>query len=152
MPRPTYIGSDSNQYFCVEISDPDGPSYLPSEARRINPPPSPKSMSHNRHRGFFFDYNAPDETALTPSPGIVENRPLASCERSKRGSSGTDWYRVKLAADEIKDANHFYSFELNVPDHLPSSPLCPKHPKHHRTGGKGVCPYHGRNKALSLEE
>lgn len=152
VPRATYIGSDSNEYFCVEISDRDGPSYLPSEARRINTPPSPKSTSNNRHRGFFFDYDAPDGIALTPSPGMFESRPLASGERSKRGSSGTDWYRVKLAADEIKDANHFYSFELNVPDHLPSSPLCPKHPKHHRTRGKGVCPYHGRNKVLSLEE
>ena len=150
--RATYIGSDSNQYFCVEISDPDGPSYLPSEARRIHPPPAPPSMRANRRRGFFVDDPAPHETALTPSPVMVESRPRASCERSKLGSSGTDWYRVKLAADEIKDSNHFYSFELNVPDHLPSSPLCPKHPKHHRTGGKGVCPYHGRNKALPLEE
>lgn len=141
-----YTGSDSKQYPSVELSSPDGPSYLPSEARRINTPPSPKSMSGKHLRGFFFDYTAPHET--TPSPDADESRPLASRERRKQRSSGVDWYRVKLAADEAKDEQ--LSFELNVPEHLPNSPLCPKHPKH-RSGGKGVCVYHGRNKAIPME-
>lgn len=149
-PQAMYTGSDSKKYLRVEISNPDGPSYLPSEARRIGTPPTPDSMPGKRLRGFFFDYNAPHEANLGPGPETVEGRPLPSRDHKKRAGGVTDWYRVKLAADEAKDAQ--YTFELDVPDHLPSSPLCPKHPKHHRTGGKGVCPYHGRNKALSLEE
>jgi hypothetical protein len=31
----------------------------------------------------------------------------------------------------------------DVPEHLESSPLCPRHPKH-VSGGVGWCPYHGR--------
>ena len=37
------------------------------------------------------------------------------------------------------------SFVLDIPEHLPSSPLCPMHPKH-KSGGKGICPFHGRKK------
>lgn len=140
-----YTGSDSKQYFRVEISSPDGPSYLPSEARRINTPPLPKSMSDKRLRGFFFDYNAPNENTLTPSSDAVESQELPSSERRKNRSSGIDWYRVKLAADEAKDGQN--SFELDVPEHLPNSPLCPRNLKH-RSGGKGICVYHGRNKEM----
>jgi len=39
--------------------------------------------------------------------------------------------------------------EHNVPDHLAGSPLCPMHPKH-KTGGLGVCPYHGRRPSDSI--
>lgn len=35
------------------------------------------------------------------------------------------------------------SFELNYPEHLPNSPLCPKHPKYIGRGLR-VCAYHGR--------
>lgn len=37
-------------------------------------------------------------------------------------------------------------FELNMPEHLPSSPLCPRNPKH-KSGGTGVCAYHGRRRS-----
>ncbi|KAI1503847.1 hypothetical protein F5X99DRAFT_424845 [Biscogniauxia marginata] len=37
------------------------------------------------------------------------------------------------------------SFEFDVPEHLPSSPMCPAN-KRHRSGGTGVCVYHGRRK------
>jgi hypothetical protein len=41
-------------------------------------------------------------------------------------------------ADDIK-----LGYERNVPEHLPNSPLCPLNPKH-KSGGKGICPMHGR--------
>lgn len=41
-------------------------------------------------------------------------------------------------------------YELNVPDHLPSSPLCPLSPKH-ASSGLGLCPMHRRKKAVTLE-
>ncbi|KAL8667742.1 MAG: hypothetical protein Q9168_007206, partial [Polycauliona sp. 1 TL-2023] len=57
-----YTGSDSQQYFRVQLTAPDAPKYLPSEARRIGTPPLPESKG----RGFFFDYNPP---ASPPSAG-----------------------------------------------------------------------------------
>ena len=46
--------------------------------------------------------------------------------------------------DDDDDASTFL-FELDVPDHLPSSPLCPLSPKH-KSGGKAICPIHSRRK------
>nr|POE54448.1 allergen asp f 7 like [Quercus suber] len=37
-------------------------------------------------------------------------------------------------------------YELDLPDHLPSSPLCPLSPKH-KNGAAGICPMHGRKTA-----
>ena len=135
-----YVGSDAEQYYRVEISEPGAPTYLPSEARRIGTPPM--SSYDGRHRGFFFDYNAPDDGGTTPSPDGREGDTLHLRVKRKRPSN-SDWYMAKLKADEAEDSAT--SFELNVPDHLPSSPLCPKHPKH-KSGGKGICVYHGRNR------
>ncbi|GAB7366772.1 hypothetical protein MBLNU230_g0726t1 [Neophaeotheca triangularis] len=36
-------------------------------------------------------------------------------------------------------------FELDVPDHLPNSPLCPLDTRR-KSGGKAICPMHGRGK------
>jgi len=135
-----YLGSDSQQYFRVEISEPGAPTYLPSEARRIGTPPLPGEGG--RHRGFFFDYNAPDDEGSTLN--LERKEGYSPDSRLKRKeASDVDWYMAKLEADEARDVAT--NFELNVPDHLPSSPLCPKHPRH-KSGGKGVCVYHGRNR------
>ncbi|KAH9242089.1 hypothetical protein CCHR01_17871 [Colletotrichum chrysophilum] len=40
-------------------------------------------------------------------------------------------------------------FEFDIPEHLPSSPMCPTNPKH-PSGGKGMCVYHGRRREGSL--
>ena len=140
--RLMYVGSDDKQHFRVEISEPGAPTYLPSEARRIGTPPLPGQSS--RARGFFFDYNAPDDENSTPSLEQAES--LSSPPRMKRKKTAVlDWYSAKLMADEERDS--MTNFELNVPDHLPSSPLCPKHPKH-KSGGRGICVYHGRNREI----
>ncbi|KAF2774375.1 hypothetical protein EJ03DRAFT_322962 [Teratosphaeria nubilosa] len=48
-----------------------------------------------------------------------------------------------LDDDEMMDVR--LGFELNVPDHLPNSPLCPLDPRH-KSGGKALCPLHGRKR------
>ena len=137
-PQVMYVGSDKRQYFRVEISAPGAPTYLPSEARRIGTPPLLEQ--NGRPRGFFFDYKVPDGQANMLDPD-TRARPCVK----RRKSSDIDWYTVKLKADEARD--NAVNFELNVPEHLPSSPLCPKHPKH-QSGGRGICVYHGRNREL----
>jgi hypothetical protein len=43
------------------------------------------------------------------------------------------------------------AFELSLPpEHLPSSPLCPRNPLH-PSGGAGICPFHGRRKSVGLK-
>ncbi|EME44176.1 hypothetical protein DOTSEDRAFT_172257 [Dothistroma septosporum NZE10] len=48
-----------------------------------------------------------------------------------------------LDEDDEEDDDIVLGFEQNVPDHFPSSPLCPLHPKH-KSGGKAICPQHRR--------
>jgi hypothetical protein len=41
-------------------------------------------------------------------------------------------------------------FELSLPEHLPSSPLCPKNSKI-ESGRNGICLYHGRKRSVNLK-
>lgn len=140
-PEAMYTGSDSNQYLAVDLTQ-EGMAFLPSEARRINTPPLPTdamSPGVGKARGFFFDYNAP------PGPNIPD-RPadaIASVGGPRRDS---DWYRVKMNAIDVEALTR-EQLAASVPEHFPTSPLCPRHPKH-RSGGTGECPYHGRNPFL----
>ena len=144
-----YTASDSRQYFRVDITSPDGPTYLPSEARRIRTPPLADSNSGRVLRGFFIDHNGQTEPSMEPSSETVKNSPIVRGQQGGDRSSEVDWYRVQMAASETIDAQQRHQFELNVPEHLPNSPLCPKNPKH-PSGGKGVCLYHGRNRSAFL--
>lgn len=159
-----YGGPDDREFFKVEISNPDGPTFLPSEARRIGTPPLPSKGPHSRRRGFFFDLNAPNANAIaiadsSPSDGEGDgdepDTPRTSAEfftpharlvaAARRRSAGhNDWFSVQLMVEDAREAEEH--FELNVPEHLPGSPLCPRSPLH-KSGGKGVCVYHGRNKS-----
>lgn len=70
-----------------------------------------------------------------------------------------DWFRVRmdqmLASEESTKTEGIVdiaaggdggpAFVWHVPEHLPGSPLCPLSPKH-KSGGKGICVYHGRRK------
>lgn len=135
-----YTGSDGKQHPVVEMTSRDGPAYLPSEARRIDTPPLTNS-SPGLRQGFFFDeYTSSDSTS---SPKAEERQP-GNGDRDQEPNKDTeaDRYRARLAAEKAKDAQ--FQFELNVPEHLPNSPLCPRHPKNLQTGGRGVCVYHGR--------
>ncbi|KAI3318300.1 hypothetical protein HD806DRAFT_540380 [Xylariaceae sp. AK1471] len=42
-------------------------------------------------------------------------------------------------------ANTQRTFKFDLPEHLPTSPMCPANSRH-KTGGTGVCVYHGRAK------
>jgi len=142
-----YHGSDTQDYFSVEMTQPDAPSLIPSEARRINTPPLPTGSRKGR-RGFFFDYNAPSEEVETPDSSRSDNPGRGA--NGKERQEEKEWYRVKLAEIEA-EAQSREEFASTVPDHLPNSPLCPQHPKH-KSGGFGTCPLHGRRKSLSSEQ
>jgi hypothetical protein len=41
-------------------------------------------------------------------------------------------------------------FKLDIPEHLPNSPLCPRNLLH-KSGGSGICVYHGRKRSINLK-
>jgi hypothetical protein len=157
--------AETEEFFKIDISVRGGTSYLPSEARRVHTPPLPRDGPGQKRMGFFFDYTAPSLTGAPagdaqagesgkcpPSSGKV--RPVRS--RTRRG---THWLETQLAGVSAADEKGNESkrvagvtnldaekevVDWNVPEHLPSSPLCPRHEKH-KGGGREICWMHGRN-------
>ncbi|MCJ1368195.1 accessory factor associated with RNA polymerase II [Acarospora aff. strigata] len=168
-----YGGADDREFFRVEISDPNGPTFLPSEARRIGTPPLPSDGGpggRGRLRGFFFDLNAPDDESSPSSDGDGHDdgdgqdtpKPTSASKLSRANTKAAavaarsanerrsakhhvnDWFSLQLMVEDARDHPE-ESFELNVPEHLLGSPLCPRSALH-ESGGRGVCVYHGRNR------
>ena len=50
-----------------------------------------------------------------------------------------------MAIPRWEDRGPRREFEFDLPEHLPNSPMCPANEKH-KSGGTGICVYHGRNK------
>ena len=134
-----YTGSDMNQYLSVNMTDPDAPTFLPSEARRLDTPALSTATSGRMRPGSYFGSKT-QSAAETP---MSEASSTALIPLQRRISQ-TDWYRVRLSAPDANENESCEEFVLSVPEHLPSSPMCPRHPKH-KSKGKGVCVFHGRN-------
>lgn len=164
-PQSVYTGSDDRQYLAVQITDPEGPTFLPSEAQRISiPPVFDRFEGRRKARGFFFDY-APPEVPRTPTGGLAGDAPVTQWVPEEaeeegeqtptqtgvtpvRNSSEKEWYRAKIDAIEAEqELSKEEEFVRIVPDHLPNSPMCPRNPRH-VSGGKEACIYHGRNPAM----
>ena len=63
--------------------------------------------------------------------------------RSSTALSDSVWFRVRVEGSE--DLSSTDMVDQNTPDHLPSSPLCPRHSKH-TSGGMGDCIMHRSSK------
>ncbi|KAF2433528.1 hypothetical protein EJ08DRAFT_647220 [Tothia fuscella] len=133
------------------------PTFLPSEAKRVNTPPPIKTskVKGNRITGYFLDLwsneddnksvksrDSPDKTDYhTPFP-----LPKVSTITDSNAHPGKekDWYRIRMdrimGGDEPRDVA---GLDWDIPEHLPTSPLCPLHTKY-RGRGKRICVYHGR--------
>ncbi|KAI0965150.1 hypothetical protein F4678DRAFT_453609 [Xylaria arbuscula] len=77
-------------------------------------------------------------------PGHNEIRP--SPRRPKKDNSCKEWWEVSVPATYA--AVDQRTFKFDMPEHLPTSPMCPTN-KRHKSGGTGVCVYHGRAKTQS---
>ena len=167
-PWNMYTGSDKKNYLSVELTDADVPSFLPSEAQRVRTPAMDFSTSGIKKRLGYFIVVDNDQPPSPMSPGTT----LTSLKRGDRPSvgstctspnpakdahipmnsynaiSGVEWYMANSSPSEAGDRMTREQFVLSVPEHLPNSPMCPKHPKN-KSKGKGVCVYHGRKLSIS---
>ena len=135
-----YRGPDDQVYFKVELTARHAPTFLPSEAMKIRTPPtSPRKTKPCKVRDFFFDLDAVREGEGLAQRGAGDAQfRTAPAERYEDTDTDIDWFRVSVGFETVVD-----EFQLDVPDHLPNSPLCPLHPKN-KSGGTGICVYHGR--------
>ncbi|KAI0387836.1 hypothetical protein F5Y04DRAFT_12556 [Hypomontagnella monticulosa] len=134
------------------------------EAIRVKTPPLRESPHRaGRPRSFFFDISTPPDHSISSSSGSdlcppyrspspiaethnegPENRAEPQEGDKKKKDSGKEWWEVPSALPRFEALAHG-SFEFDMPEHLPTSPMCPAN-KRHKSGGTGVCVYHGRRK------
>lgn len=121
-------------------------------------------------RGFFFDCTPPrDDTECdkevrlnkSQESGSIHSRPRSRGPDSAESPGPRDWWDTKRVSPDSKaTAKPVYSpkagmpirpaFEMDLPEHLPGSPLCPKNPLH-KSRGNGICVYHGRRRSVNLK-
>ncbi|KAK3688488.1 hypothetical protein B0T22DRAFT_155229 [Podospora appendiculata] len=135
------------------------------EAGRVFTPPLKEDTADGKPRGLFFDVNGPSEhsrsasstasTRGTKNTTSSQRKGERERERERESKKTREWWDtppgtpVAMAASkrEIKEGKAAL-FEFDVPEHLPSSPMCPANPKN-SSKGKGVCVYHGRRKSIA---
>ncbi|RYO77173.1 hypothetical protein DL766_000826 [Monosporascus sp. MC13-8B] len=68
-------------------------------------------------------------------------------KETPNGNGKKEWWEVRVPVPSYEDVAPS-AFRFDLPEHLPSSPMCPANKKH-KSGGTGVCVYHGRRKRSS---
>ncbi len=145
------------------------------EATRVNTPPLKEDTADGRPRGLFFDVSGPSDnqggsestesTRGTRNSNQQQKKSRApGATAANRGkalqrSGGSGRTRPRTASRRQRHRRRQQRrrggtrcarqpwFEFNLPEHLPSSPMCPANPKN-KSEGKGVCVYHGRRKSV----
>lgn len=129
------------------------------EAKRINTPPISDDSPNDQPGSFFNNNSAGEETRSdmeASPPNTSAGSHLEMRTLKKEAQPSEEWRAavnparltsVTSAKDIAKKQQA--QFELNLPEHLPNSPLCPKNPMH-KSKGLGICVYHGRTRAASL--
>jgi hypothetical protein len=122
--------------------------------RRVNTPPHSGETPNGRRRGFFFDLHMPETSPREEHPSPSRTGPSKSNSYSimkKEGQFSCRRHWWDDGGDIIGRAEQLRmspaSFVLDIPEHLPGSPLCPMSPLH-KSSGKGVCPLHGRRRTI----
>lgn len=122
------------------------------EAVRVSTPPLDEDTADGKARGFFTS-TTPPELSNTDGTTISarSHRPARrqNVHRSSMSGHSREWWehspRFYSRRENIKRNGSFY---FSIPEHLPTSPLCPANTKH-KSGGTGLCVYHGRRRLES---
>ncbi|OCL12500.1 hypothetical protein AOQ84DRAFT_373023 [Glonium stellatum] len=144
-------------------------TFQPPGMNRIPTPPIFNSNGGLKGKlaDFFFDYQrlgTPTQGGVWDSDAVLmsQQRITPDSENSESPSAAPQtavaaekgWFRVRLRELEKDDGSgesdeedtSKKTFQWDVPEHLPGSPLCPLSPMH-KSGGKGICVYHGRRRS-----
>jgi hypothetical protein len=125
----------------------------------VSTPPIDEDTADGRPRAFFTSLTPPmpdGETCTKTAPSSVRSAKRYSIHGSSMASQPREWWEQipqRGCRRDILDATGSSTgrFEFDVPEHLPGSPMCPAN-KRHKSGGTGVCVYHGRRRAKSILE
>ncbi|KAK5163259.1 histone deacetylase [Saxophila tyrrhenica] len=106
----------------------------------------PKLKSQSSRQSTSARERSPDDRLrVTQFEQTPYSQRYGDARRAKRNQIRTYVEEALGEEDAASESANNMPFELNVPDHLPGSPLCPLSPKH-KSGGKAICPIHGRKR------
>ncbi|KAF9772041.1 hypothetical protein IL306_010304 [Fusarium sp. DS 682] len=141
-PPPSVVSSYTSLHVsCVNSQFPGG------EARRIKTPPLAEDTTSGRPRSFFTETIPPTEDDLIESSS-TRNSLQTVCRKSIVADACEWWEKIPKKPVRRSPFQEPVPFQFQLPEHLPSSPMCPANEKH-VSGGTGVCVYHGRRKGAS---
>ncbi|KAL9489101.1 hypothetical protein ACSS6W_001378 [Trichoderma asperelloides] len=129
------------------------------EAVRVSTPPMDEDTADGRPRAFFTSLTPPmpdGEASTKAASPSVRSTKRYSIHSSSMASQPREWWEQipqRGGRRDLLDANGSFAsrFEFDIPEHLPRSPMCPAN-KRHKSGGTGVCVYHGRRNAGTMLE
>ncbi|KAI1735718.1 hypothetical protein F4680DRAFT_452604 [Xylaria scruposa] len=135
----------------------------------LTPPSTPPHQPLSRQEGQLSLKKTTLSTSFTPggdssasstTPRVRtlrdgEDKDVHDGDKSTTPGSGTrrerrpkpkekEWWEVSVPVS-YSQVDQRAAFRFDLPEHLPSSPMCPAN-KRHKSGGTGVCVYHGRAK------
>ncbi|PFH60987.1 hypothetical protein XA68_18460 [Ophiocordyceps unilateralis] len=115
------------------------------EAVRVSTPPLDEDTADGKPRGFFTCTTPPSPSGRPMSP----MPPSPSLRRGSVSASTREWWEAPPLRSTRLPTVTAAGFQFEIPEHLPSSPLCPANSRY-RPRGRGVCVYHGRRKGSTL--
>lgn len=102
--------------------------------------PPLKQSADGRPRSLFLDikHPLPTDDSVSSSTSSARAAPRVFPYRKEVVAERREWWdepKAPIRRDPIKGISYF---EFDMPEHLPSSPMCPANPMH-ELKGKGVC-------------
>jgi hypothetical protein len=113
---------------------------IQSLVQKLSMPKLKRKKSNTRKESQESD----DPLAVTGFQQTPYSQRYGDARRAKMSQVRS--YMEEALKEDDDDEGSGFPFVFNVPDHLPNSPLCPLSPKH-QSGGKAICPVHGRKRA-----
>lgn len=136
------------------------PDMILHESTEEEGPEGPRSPDYVPHSFTVVDqnpaYGTPTPGLVTPPGGYMDAKRVYPSQHAGQRTPDTPnmWFRVQhqiaveesqLTANALREMEERRKFEWIVPEHLPSSPLCPLHDKY-RGYSKGKCYWHKERK------
>lgn len=110
-----------------------------------------EDTADGKPRAFFTSMAPPDPGTHKPLLQPPHSKRLNSRGQRRRRSSfysqPREWWD-SLPSSRGRRQSPAKDFDFDVPEHLPSSPMCPTNSRH-KSGGTGLCVYHGRRLGAS---
>lgn len=102
--------------------------------------PPIKQSADGRPRSLFLDlkHPLPTDDSIPSSTSSARAAPSVFSYRKGVEVERREWWdepKALVGRDPVKSISYF---EFDMPEHLPSSPMCPANPMH-KLKGKGVC-------------